>query len=92
MTDDGHVAATAGEGVDDAVQRVEEHLGGVGDEEQVVVVVFLREVAKDAAGAAVFRRVALNAKPRRLGDITFDARGNRSGVVNHHANGQRLEF
>src|SRR5207245_2132546 len=62
VRDDGDLAALFYQFGGDAGERVEQHLCGVGNEDQVVVVVAGGQVAEDAAGSAVIGQVALDAE------------------------------
>ena len=62
MRDEADVAALVLQRRRDRRERVEQDLGGVGDEDQVVVRIIGRDVPQDPAGAAVFGQVALDSE------------------------------
>ncbi len=89
VADDADVAVAAVERVGQRHEGVEQDLGGVGDQDQVVVVVLGGHVAQDAAGPAVLALVPLDAERAVVLHGGRDRLGR--GAVDHDADGQLLQ-
>ena len=75
VADDGDIAALLRQSGKNQREGIEQDLGAVDDENQVVVLVAVADVAKDSAGPAIFRQVALDAIAPTYCDRPIAAQG-----------------
>ncbi len=72
---DGDVTALLIEAASDADERLEQNLGGIGNENQIVIVVIGGQITQHTAGAAILGAIALDSE----GAEVIDGGGDRLG-------------